>query len=510
MADFYSDDIIELMKEGFEELPESYWYDTMNRINEKFAGEKPSPMQIRAEVLLELAGIPSGQYSAIQTDKEGNRTDSEGDKIIAENITNKAGLLINGTQGITSRDLRDRYPEGLPKEVLEHLDEKTKKIVMAMYEYEKFARENSPGTSDYASSLVHLHFLPGGIPYVSVGVGHTKEWMGFYGRFMKDMGKEAEVVSVEGYANNSAGKSLHTFWKKEGKDGGWGTIMRSLVSWGYESYFTEVDGRDESRVSLDSKVSLSGKQYSAHLPGSFYKKYLEYLKKEDSRFGNAIGTPEKLKSFFKKQSVPFINEQNINYTERDKKMYAQRTSLTDTGEKSTELTGNELGILIYSDAISAVKLHLLGRMMNDGVLPKGPIVDYEGLLHLSIKSFFIQNPEYAMEIVLRTLPNLLSGISDSAFFNYLTTMEFSEKVFDRTDWAQVIREIFRIPLKKVADPKPCADGVEIGKNQRPMIEAHPDEYVLENILASQKPGKRELKDWVNEMETLIEKFAEKK
>ena len=158
-------------------------------------------------------------------------------------------------------------------------------------------------------------------------------------------------------------------------------------------------------------------------------------------------------------------------------MYAQRTSLTDTGEKSTELTGNELGILIYSDAISAVKLHLLGRMMNDGVLPKGPIVDYEGLLHLSIKSFFIQNPEYAMEIVLRTLPNLLSGTSDSAFFNYLTTMEFSEKVFDRTDWSQVIREIFRIPLKKVADPKPGADGVEIGKNQRPIRPAPPSDAV---------------------------------
>jgi len=86
------------MKEGFEDLPETYWRDTMTRIRERFTGEKPSPMQIRAAVIFELAGIPSGQYSTLKTQDsetdEAVRTNKEGDKIVAENITNKAGLLL--------------------------------------------------------------------------------------------------------------------------------------------------------------------------------------------------------------------------------------------------------------------------------------------------------------------------------------------------------------------------------------------------------------------------------
>jgi len=100
-------------RDGFEELPEDYWFKINERIQEKFKGEHPSPMQIRAAVILELAGIPSGQYSALKTDEEGKRIDPEGDKLIAEYLTNPAGLMLTGTKGITSRDLRDRYPYGL-------------------------------------------------------------------------------------------------------------------------------------------------------------------------------------------------------------------------------------------------------------------------------------------------------------------------------------------------------------------------------------------------------------
>jgi hypothetical protein len=497
------------MKEGFTELPESYWYDTMTRIREKFAGKNPSPMQIRAEVLLELAGIPSGQYSALKTETDENgetvRTDPEGDKIIAEKITNKAGLLLSGTEGITSRDLRDRYPDGLPDDVLAHLDEKTKKIIQAMYAYEKYVLENNTEDSEYA---INMHFLPGGIPYVSVGVQHTKNWMNHYSRFMKEIGKEAEIISIEGYADEPLGGSLKLFWNGKGQDNGFGGMMRNIVREGYGGYFAEIDGRDDSRIAIDSRFTVFQNLRFSDLADSFYRKYLEYLKKENPKYGENIGTPERLKSFLKKQSVAGVAyKKGRNYTVREKKEYPQRFSFTDTEEKSAELTGNELGELIFADALASIKLHLLGKMMNDGILPKGAIVDYEGTLHLSSKSFFVENPEYAMEIVLRTLPNLLAGTADDLFFNYLTASDFAERVFDHTDWERAIREIFRIPLKKIADPKSGADGVENDENQRPMIEAHTDEYVLEKTLASQKPGKRKVKDWVNEMETLIKKFA---
>ena len=498
--------IIWIMKEGFTELPDDHWFRVTEKLKAKFEGEKPSPMQIRAEVLLELAGIPSGPYSSIKTDERGERTDPKGDKIIAENITNKAGLLIEGTNNITSRDLRDRYPDGLPEEVLTHLNEKTRKIIEAMYAYEEYARKNSSENFMEVSTPVNLHFLPGGIPYVSVGVRHTKEWMSFYGRFMKDMGKEAEVICVEGYFDKPSGDSLKRLWKRE-DDNGYELNMRNLVRNGYDGYFTEVDGRDESRVSIDSKLSLMGNFRFPNLPGSFYEKYLEYLKREDPEFGNNIGNSERLKNFLKKQSVEgFSRGEDINNNIKDKKLYGQRMSLTDKEEQSTKFTGNELGALIYSDAVASIKLHLLGKMMNDGIIPKGAIVDYEGALHNSSKSFFMENPEYAMETVLRTLPNLLAGTADKSLLNYFAVEDFSEKIFDRTNWEQVIREIFRISLKKVALAKGEKNSVDPGRNQRPMTEIYPDEYVLETILTSQKEGERELKDWVNEMDTLIQKF----
>jgi hypothetical protein len=495
------------MKEGFTELPDDHWFRVTEKLKAKFEGEKPSPMVIRAQVLLELAGIPSGPYSAIKTDDKGERTDPEGDEIIAENITNKAGLRIEGTNNITSRDLRDRYPDGLPEEVLTHLDEKTRKIITVMYAYEEYARKQSLEKIEYVSSPINLHFLPGGIPYVSVGVRHTKEWMSFYGRFMSDLGKEAEVVSIEGYADKPLGEALGKMWETKNETSGYGTHMRNLVQDGFNGYFTEIDGRDDSRISVDSKRTMFGKIIFSELTDSFYKKYLEYLKREEPKFGENLRTAEILKSFLKKQSLFTASwKEGRNEFAGDKKEYAQRFSLTDTEENSTSPTGNELGELVFSDALASVKLHLLGKMMNDGALPKGAIVDYEGALHLSMKSFFLDNPEYAMEIVLRMLPNLLAGQADNLFFNYLTTTNFSEKAFERTNWEEVIREIFRVPLKKVAPSKPGVSIVDPGWNQRPMTEAHPDEYILETILASQKEGKREVKDWVKEMDRLIEKF----
>ena len=497
-------------------MPESYWHDLAVRIGEKFSGEKPSPMQIRAMTLLELAGIPSGQYSALKTDDEAARTNPEEDKIIAENITNKAGLLIEGTGGITSRDLRDRYSDGIPEEVLSHLDPEVRRIVETMYEYEEYAKKPEPivpGTEGVgAARPINLHFLPGRIPYVSVGCSHTKGWMNYYSRFLKDAGKNARVISIEGYFNYPFGKSLNRMWEREDDDTGYGTTIKNLVREGYDGYLTEVDGRDESRVSIDTEITRLGNSRFPNLPDSFYEKYLEYLKREDPKFGENIGTSERLENFLKKQSATAASqeEENQNYAEKNKKIYTERMSLANDGEMSAEITGNELGGLIYSDALAAVKLHLIGRMMNDGVITKGAIVDYEGGSHLSSKSFFLQNPEYAMEIVLRALPNLLAGTADKSFLNYLTASNFAKKVFDHTDWEQVIREIFRIPLKKVAKPMPGADSVLPGENQRPMMETHRDDYVLKTILASQKEGKREVKDWTEEMEVLIKKFAEKK
>ncbi len=505
------------MKEGMKELPEDHWFEVMSRIKEKFGGEKPSPMEVRAAVLLDLAGIPSGQYSALKTDEEGKRTDPAGDRSIAEYLTNPAGLILSGTKGITTRDLRDRYPDGLPDEILRTLDEKTQKIIGIMYKYDHYARENFPDTQEdnEAQKPIILHFLPGGAPLFLVGYTHNKTWQHNYGYYVKEIGKEAGVVAIEGFTDKPFAQSLDARWSDSNpkiQTNDYSAFIKNLVESGYSGLFTEVDGRDISRVNLEGVESLF-RIYFLDLPDSFYEKYLAYLKKEHPKFGAHIATAKKLKSFLSDQStnkelgISRADRESSASSYRDGKRYYSHPALSDSGKVSLMLTGNELGQMIYTDALAAIKLHLLGRMMNEEHIPKGVIVDYEGTNHLSSKSFFLQYPEYAMEIVLRTISELLAGHAEQGSSNTESAELHSQRVFEHTDWEQVIREIFRIPFKKIAEPVPGRDSVEIGENQRPMVDTHPDGYALDTILASKKEGKRSVEDWAKIMEESIKKFA---
>jgi hypothetical protein len=91
------------------------------------------------------------------------------------------------------------------------------------------------------------------------------------------------------------------------------------------------------------------------------------------------------------------------------KQYTIYPYLTKEGEISLEPTFLELGQHLFSDALAAIKLLLIAKLMADGYLEKGPIIDYEGSMHLSSKSFFLKYPQYAMEVVLRTINELMAG-----------------------------------------------------------------------------------------------------
>jgi hypothetical protein len=513
-------------KDGFTELPDDHWFEVMKRIDEKFTAEKPTPMDIRDNVLLELAEIPSGQYSALKIEQGvrgvGVRTDPKGDKAIAEYLTNRAGLLLPDTgETITSRELCDRYPDGLPEEVMQHLDEKMQKIIQTIYAYERFSRSHNDRAHPFDGTRpIHLHFLPGGAPVILVGYRHDDQsWQERHGQFLKEIGKEASVVALEGYEDDPFGTSLGVQWAHSNK-GNYDELMKDLVQSrylgteclepGFNGVFTEVDARDVSKVSLDSQEFVPGsRSFQFLLPDSFYEKYLAYLKREDPVFGNQIGTEERLGNLLMNQSTSEygILENKSNHAYWDGKKYSEFPSISDVGEVSLVFTGNELGQRLYSDALAAIKLHLMGRMMNDGLIAKGPIVDYEGSEHISTKSFFLQYPEYAMRIVLRTLPELLAGQAEKLETNSETAALHAQRVFDHTDWEQVIREIFRIPLKEVAERKGDKYTVMRGENQRPLNEVHPDSWALEQILAAQPEGKNTVQDWVREMERLIEKMC---
>jgi len=51
---------------------------------------------------------------------------------------------------------------------------------------------------------------------------------------------------------------------------------------------------------------------------------------------------------------------------------------------------------------------LIGKLMADGHLEKGPMIDYEGFAHTNTKLFFLKHPQYAMEVVLRTIYELMA------------------------------------------------------------------------------------------------------
>jgi len=500
-----------IQRKGFEELPDDHWFQIMSRIKEKFVSEKPSPMEIRANVILELAGIPSGQYSSLKTEEEGKRTDPESDKIIAEYLTNPAGLMLSSTKGITTHDFRDRYPDDLPPDVSEHLDEKTRKIIAATYEFDWFSRRMSDG--DNSQGQIDLHFLPGGIPLFLVGYKHGEGWQRKYRRQLQKIGKEASIVAIEGLGGKSPDVALESFWAEPlEQKGDYDGLLKDLVLSEYSGLFTVVDGRDTSRVEMDNTAS----HHFPVLPGSFYTKYLAYLKRENPKLGAHIFTVGNLRNFLEAQSTSIsgiITEKRMlaGYEERQGKTYIAHPFNEDNGEVSFLPTGNEFGQKLYSDALSAIRLHLLGKMMNEGYIdPKGPIVDYEGRAHLSSKSFFLQYPEYAMEIVLRTIPELLAGKADKKWLNYFSAKLHAENVFDHTDWTQVICEIFRIPLKKVNDPNETEFNIMGGSHQRRMSEVHPDSWVLGKILENQPEGMRNVEDWTNKIEDIIEKFTEKK
>ncbi len=86
---------------------------------------------------------------------------------------------------------------------------------------------------------------------------------------------------------------------------------------------------------------------------------------------------------------------------------------------------------MFSDALDSIKLHLIAKLITDGFLEKGPIIDYKGLAHLSSKTFFLKNPQYAMEVVLRSV-------------NFLTEKRFKKvsenyEIFEKPNKEKILR-----------------------------------------------------------------------
>jgi hypothetical protein len=285
-------------------------------------------------------------------------------------------------------------------------------------------------------NTVNYFRLPGGIDLFMKGYQHTPGWQKVHGKYLKKINKQATIIAIEGFADVPFGKSLDIYWSsKEKQRGDYDKLMREAVEAGFNGLFTEIDARDVSKINMD---------FISKLPSKFFKDYFSFLQKEHPSLAEKIGSAEKLENILKLLSLreggiwertKIIDKKGVRYT--------SSPYLSQKEETSFEPTFLELGQSLFTDALAAIKLHLIAKLMVDGHLPKGPIVDYQGAVHLSSKSFFLQYPEYAMLVVLRCINELMAGKVGKE-------EDLSEiyKVFQKPNWVEVTKEIFKLVFKK--------------------------------------------------------------
>lgn len=312
-----------------------------------------------------------------------------------------------------------------------------------------------------ADRPVNYFRLPGGIDVFFRGYVHDRQWQKNHGEFLKEANKHAKIICMEGFADQPFGKSLDLYWSdQKAQLGHYDVLMKEAVDAGFKGLFTEIDARDMSKICMDNLSEGSFPE----LPTDFYDKYFEFLQKENPTLAKIISSPEKLKQALIAQST---TEEGLYGREKEiyrhGKYYHSHPYLSKEGKVSLEPTFLEFGQKLFSDALSAIKLPLIAKLMADGYIEKGPIIDYVGAAHLSSKSFFLREPQYAMEVVLRTVNELMAGkVKEKGNIPEIY------KVFENPDWSEIVKEIARLVFKEVEDEpsKPTA----VGPNQRKLID----------------------------------------
>ncbi len=418
-------------------LPDDFWFRVITRIYERF-GEDPIPMQIRAHAIIRALGIPSGQVSALTSTEAAVRTDSKTDEVIAERLTNRAGVETL-PEHISSSDILDLYPDGLPEELKQHLNSRIVEMFETRYEHATEMKELYGATEDGEFALAQeIYFrLPGGIDLLSIGYTHTPEYQEIHGDYLERILKGASVIAIEGLTDSPYGKKNEERYQGSGKKyGHYDRLMHRAVRAGFKGLFAEVDARD-AREDWEDFMKVD-ESHSLPFMDDFYGKYLEYIRREHPALYAEIGSEDRFRNLLLLQLTCKPAKQVVH----GGRSYYDCRAVGSDFEYVPDPEGLEFGQMLFSDALSAVKLHLIGRLMADGKISKGPILDFEGALHLSNKSFFLRYPEYAMEVVLRTLPELIS---------YHGVEKIVEWDLEHPDWPEIVRHIAKLAFARTTD-----------------------------------------------------------
>ncbi len=431
------------VKNNPEYLKEDYWFEIIKNLSKNY-NEVPDPIQIRAAAIIESLGIPSGPYSSIELNAENKRKD----EIITKYLINISGLIVNKNIGTVSHDFRDIYPDGLPKELKEVLDPNTLKIMEIEYEHGAWMQGvdmselNKHSKGD--ATIIYTR-LPGGVDLFLRGYIHYKDWQVFHQEFFKRINEFAKIIAIEGVPELKFNDKLNHMWENKNDYSGYHLLMHQAVANDFLGYFTTIDTRCSGKISfegLDRALEKAFGFYGSMKISKFFVWYFKYLAKENPALIKSIKSEKQLEDIFGFYSTRNINEFNMLQT-KDKRLFIEGVFRSKDGKKSFQPTFLENGQLMFADALAAIKWMLIGKLMADGYIEKGPMIDYEGIAHTNTKLFFLKHPQYAMEVVLRTIYELMAETIKEKN-NYPEIY----KMLDKPNWTKIFEQIVKLVFKK--------------------------------------------------------------
>ncbi len=479
-----------------EAVAPDFYFNIMSKIFETIGN---APLAKMASNLCSELGIPHGPTSALTRNNPGFEIGSdkyekakENDRIIGTVFANIPGVyvgigknVIQETAPIVTMDINkildvledneenirikfEAFLSALPKE--------DRDIILGERELRNKKKQFGENDDMYKTNYPLIYSrLPGGIGVFLRGYIHNKEWeKNFCTELTGIYANNSSVILIEGYSNSPLGESLAELWKYNFVN--YGILMRGIAKNNNKVLFGEIDGRNTSKVLMDNKNTKN----FVDLPTEFYENYYAYIQKINPDLLKEIEDPETLKIILGLQSTSFngIFSKQFKIKNHDLNTgFTTYPSMDTEGRASPHMTGLELGQAIYSDALSCVKLHLLANLSSDGHLPSLPIVDFQGSAHLDGKTFFIQNPQYALMVVLMNIHELMAGEIKESWYKFFkknskTAVQYSNDIFLNPNWKDIIEEILKLPIKKIEqDPNKT---VTPGNNQKELVDDSPD------------------------------------
>ncbi len=350
-----------------------------------------------ADKMLDILGIPTGQWSGYDTQNFASREGRLREEALAKSLTNKAGIIYR--EDFLSRDPRHFLENQLDRSLLKAMNPKLAEIFQNEFEHRN-AKINE-GQNESVMPFVYLR-MPGGVDLILKGYQHVDYWQKEHGKYLKQTAQNAQILCIEGGVEIKFGDSLKHLWEKR-KCMHYAVLMRDAVGAGFKGLFAEIDTRDASKINLDNENLFGLIDIFPNLPKEFYQKYFAYLERFFPVDAIQIKNTDNLKKIL---MILSTTDEGLDKYEKCNNVQNIRVYASAHLDKSLiikrNMTGLEYGMFYFSDAMAALKLHLIANEMRDGGIDKGIIVDFEGDAHLPAKFFFLRNPLYAMMTVLKS------------------------------------------------------------------------------------------------------------